>query len=210
MTCHSFWPSASCVSNLFFYFPFSRVCKLVCTPQYSFRNILFYVVLLLKTGQNSKHRNAGVSATWPRPLFPPPHPTSCRTSALRSLPTLYPAAGLLGFGVMTLLRSLVKPSASAGFSPRFRIKSLHHRLQPLQSPSLFSRAASSTPAVALKQSASIQNEEHQQQKPAAMDAMTKQQYLADSPPTVVRLEIKPHFEALETEKQRRYAHFISR
>ncbi|KAK2760967.1 hypothetical protein FQN54_002209 [Arachnomyces sp. PD_36] len=43
----------------------------------------------------------------------------------------------------------------------------------------------------------------------AMEAKMRQQYLADSPPTVVRLEIKPHFEAL-SEKQRRYAHFISR
>ncbi|PGH30904.1 dipeptidyl-peptidase III [[Emmonsia] crescens] len=45
--------------------------------------------------------------------------------------------------------------------------------------------------------------------PSIMDAKTKQQYLADSPPTVVRLEIKPHFEALD-DKQKRYAHFISR
>ncbi|KAI9840627.1 MAG: hypothetical protein M1837_001396 [Sclerophora amabilis] len=34
-------------------------------------------------------------------------------------------------------------------------------------------------------------------------------YLADAPPTVVRLEIKSHFEALN-EDQRRYAHYISR
>ena len=34
-------------------------------------------------------------------------------------------------------------------------------------------------------------------------------YLADAPPTVVRLEARPHFEAL-TDRQRRYAHFISR
>ncbi|KAI9887412.1 MAG: hypothetical protein M1823_000749 [Watsoniomyces obsoletus] len=33
-------------------------------------------------------------------------------------------------------------------------------------------------------------------------------YLADSPPTVVRLEIRPHFDAL-TDEQRRYAHYIS-
>ncbi|EEP80786.1 hypothetical protein UREG_05628 [Uncinocarpus reesii 1704] len=43
-----------------------------------------------------------------------------------------------------------------------------------------------------------------------MDTKTKEQYLADSPPTVVRLEIKPHFEALPDEKLKRYAHFISR
>jgi hypothetical protein len=42
-----------------------------------------------------------------------------------------------------------------------------------------------------------------------MDAKSKQLYLADAPPNVVKLEIKPHFEAL-TEKQKRYAHHISR
>ncbi|KAK2748715.1 hypothetical protein FQN57_000296 [Myotisia sp. PD_48] len=40
--------------------------------------------------------------------------------------------------------------------------------------------------------------------------MDKQQYLADSPPTIVRLEIKPHFEALSSDKLKRYSHFISR
>jgi hypothetical protein len=43
----------------------------------------------------------------------------------------------------------------------------------------------------------------------AMDAKAKKLYLADSPPTVVRLEIKPHFEAL-SDQQKRYAHHISR
>jgi hypothetical protein len=35
------------------------------------------------------------------------------------------------------------------------------------------------------------------------------QYYADSPPTVVPLAIKPHFEAL-TNQQKLYAHYISR
>jgi len=43
----------------------------------------------------------------------------------------------------------------------------------------------------------------------SMDSATKQQYLADDPPTVVPLPIKPHFEALN-DKEQRYAHFISR
>lgn len=34
-------------------------------------------------------------------------------------------------------------------------------------------------------------------------------YLADQPPTVVRLEIEKHF-ALLTEQQKRYAHYISK
>src|SRR5437763_1512441 len=42
-----------------------------------------------------------------------------------------------------------------------------------------------------------------------MDQKTKQLYLADAPPSVVKLEIRPHFEAL-TDKQKRYAHHISR
>ncbi|KAF2152883.1 dipeptidyl peptidase III [Myriangium duriaei CBS 260.36] len=42
-----------------------------------------------------------------------------------------------------------------------------------------------------------------------MDATTKQQYLADDPPTVVPLSIKPHFEALNSQ-EKLYAHWISR
>ena len=41
-----------------------------------------------------------------------------------------------------------------------------------------------------------------------MDEATKQQYLADDPPTVVPLAITPHFEALGT-KEQKYAHHIS-
>jgi dipeptidyl-peptidase-3 len=43
-----------------------------------------------------------------------------------------------------------------------------------------------------------------------MDPNVRKHYLADSPPSVVRLEIKPHFEALQDEKTKRYAHFMSR
>ncbi|KAI5866839.1 putative dipeptidylpeptidase III [Durotheca rogersii] len=42
-----------------------------------------------------------------------------------------------------------------------------------------------------------------------MDAQELKQYLADAPPSVVRLEIEKHFDAL-TDRQKRYAHFISR
>ncbi|RYP74567.1 hypothetical protein DL771_002833 [Monosporascus sp. 5C6A] len=42
-----------------------------------------------------------------------------------------------------------------------------------------------------------------------MDAEDLKHYLADAPPTVVRLEIEKHFDAL-SEKQKRYAHYISR
>ncbi|PLN76909.1 dipeptidyl peptidase [Aspergillus taichungensis] len=43
-----------------------------------------------------------------------------------------------------------------------------------------------------------------------MDANIKQHYLADSPPTVVRLEVKHHFDGLKDEKLRKYAHYMSR
>ncbi|TVY26519.1 putative dipeptidyl peptidase [Lachnellula hyalina] len=42
-----------------------------------------------------------------------------------------------------------------------------------------------------------------------MNAAELKNFLADSPPSAVTLEIKPHFEAL-SDKQARYAHFISR
>jgi dipeptidyl-peptidase-3 len=42
-----------------------------------------------------------------------------------------------------------------------------------------------------------------------MNAQELKHYLADSPPTVVRLEIEKHFDAL-TDKQKRYSHFISK
>ncbi|KAJ5610025.1 hypothetical protein N7510_006744 [Penicillium lagena] len=44
----------------------------------------------------------------------------------------------------------------------------------------------------------------------AMDDNIKQHYLADSPPTVVRLEIRPHFETLQDPSLRKYAHYMSR
>jgi dipeptidyl-peptidase-3 len=43
---------------------------------------------------------------------------------------------------------------------------------------------------------------------ASIDSATLQQYLADSPPSVVPLAIKPHFEAL-TDQEKLYAHHIS-
>jgi dipeptidyl-peptidase-3 len=42
-----------------------------------------------------------------------------------------------------------------------------------------------------------------------MNTQELKNFLADSPPSTVRLEIKKHFEAL-TDQQKRYAHFISR
>ncbi|PWY86307.1 dipeptidyl peptidase [Aspergillus heteromorphus CBS 117.55] len=43
-----------------------------------------------------------------------------------------------------------------------------------------------------------------------MDDKVRQHYLADSPPTVVRLEVKPHFDNLKDPKLRKYAHYLSR
>jgi dipeptidyl-peptidase III len=42
-----------------------------------------------------------------------------------------------------------------------------------------------------------------------MNAQEVAHYLADAPPSVVRLEIAQHFDAL-TDKQKRYSHFISK
>ncbi len=44
---------------------------------------------------------------------------------------------------------------------------------------------------------------------ATMNAQELSSYLADAPPSVVRLEAEKHFVAL-SDKQKRYAHFISR
>ena len=43
---------------------------------------------------------------------------------------------------------------------------------------------------------------------SAIQSETLKQYLADSPPAVVPLTIKPHFEAL-TDKEKLYAHHLS-
>lgn len=45
---------------------------------------------------------------------------------------------------------------------------------------------------------------------STMEDNVKQHYLADSPPSVVRLEIKSHFDALKDESLRKYAHYMSR
>jgi dipeptidyl-peptidase-3 len=42
----------------------------------------------------------------------------------------------------------------------------------------------------------------------AIDQETLKHYLADHPPTVVPLAIKPHFEALN-DQEKLYAHYIS-
>jgi len=44
--------------------------------------------------------------------------------------------------------------------------------------------------------------------PASIDAESLKQYLADNPPAVVPLAIKPHFESL-SDKEKLYAHHIS-
>ena len=51
--------------------------------------------------------------------------------------------------------------------------------------------------------------QHQRFSSTTMNSQELVHYLADKPPSVVRLEIEKHFEAL-TDKQKRYAHFISK
>lgn len=43
-----------------------------------------------------------------------------------------------------------------------------------------------------------------------MDEQIRKHYLADSPPTVVKFEVKSHFDNLQNERQRKYAHYMSR
>lgn len=59
-------------------------------------------------------------------------------------------------------------------------------------------------------SSPVNNSSFTSQKALIMDASIKQHYLADSPPTVVRLEAKSHFESLKDVKLRKYAHYMSR
>jgi len=47
------------------------------------------------------------------------------------------------------------------------------------------------------------------QRHFTMNAQELKNFLADSPPTIVNLEIRKHFEAL-TDQQARYAHYLSR
>lgn len=42
-----------------------------------------------------------------------------------------------------------------------------------------------------------------------MDSQELKAFFADAPPSVVRLEIAKHFDAL-TDKQKRYAHYIAK
>ena len=42
-----------------------------------------------------------------------------------------------------------------------------------------------------------------------MDDSTLDQYLADDPPAIVTLEIRPHFDAL-TDREKKYSHYVSR
>jgi len=51
--------------------------------------------------------------------------------------------------------------------------------------------------------------QHKTMHQQAMDESTLKQYLADDPPTIVPLAIKPHFDALQP-KEKKYAHYISR
>ncbi|KAG5297643.1 dipeptidyl peptidase III [Histoplasma ohiense] len=108
---------------------------------------------------------------------------------------------------MTPLRSLSCKGYSKAipFSAASRPLQLRHQFPVSQKYCRFASTSSAAVAIRLKPTTTPLSNEI----PSVMDAKVKQQYLADSPPTVVRLEIKPHFEALD-DQQKRYAHFISR
>lgn len=74
----------------------------------------------------------------------------------------------------------------------------------LKTPALAAPRASSVPSVTFTLTLTRPTRRH-----LTMDAKELSSYLADSPPTVVRLEIAKHFDAL-TDRQKRYAHYISK
>ncbi|KAI1382241.1 peptidase family M49 [Hypoxylon crocopeplum] len=95
---------------------------------------------------------------------------------------------------MTILSSLTRSSPSIFRTsrlpvPKFSLGSLNSRILK--------------PQVDLRYQVAIRS------LTSKMDTQELKQYLADAPPSVVRLEIEKHFDAL-TDKQKRYSHFISR
>ena len=101
------------------------------------------------------------------------------------------------------------PLPASGFS---RVSLVARRLPSLSSTAFRStaRIASATrlrPRLAVATSTSSLY--FQARRPFTMDAAELTHYLADEPPSVVRLEIEKHFEPLDA-KQKRYAHFISK
>ncbi|XHG00525.1 hypothetical protein AWENTII_003968 [Aspergillus wentii] len=92
--------------------------------------------------------------------------------------------------------SLHRPSAS--FLPLNRLPHPLHRFQRFGSSNVLSSSFNTSTSTTVTPHKLM------------MDAKVKQHYLADSPPSVVRLEIKSHFDNLKDAKLRKYAHYISR
>ncbi|KAK3934786.1 dipeptidyl peptidase [Diplogelasinospora grovesii] len=75
---------------------------------------------------------------------------------------------------------------------------------------LSTNAILTRPRISIQPKSSIQGQkEFRRLLTLSMNAQELSSYYADAPPSVVRLEIEKHFEAL-TDRQKRYAHFISR
>ncbi|KAJ1331512.1 dipeptidyl-peptidase III [Microdochium nivale] len=102
-----------------------------------------------------------------------------------------------------LCRGAASRAISSGFLSPTHLRSLN----------IHTQSTSSHPRVASRLQALLHNRtKYSRPQPArhyTMDAQELKHYLADAPPSVVRLEIEPHFDAL-TDKQKRYAHYISR
>lgn len=75
-------------------------------------------------------------------------------------------------------------------------------------PTLGPSFAFRSPALSLAPVRPVQIQKEQPRRLLSMNAQELSQYLADAPPSVVRLEIEKHFTAL-SDSQKRYAHFIS-
>lgn len=82
-------------------------------------------------------------------------------------------------------------------------------LFPLRSRGLGLSRTLAHPAIRTPAFPKTQFQQNQPRRLLNMNAQELTQYLADAPPAVVRLEIEKHFEAL-SDKQKRYAHFISK
>ena len=119
--------------------------------------------------------------------------------------------------------SLLRPKPTNGALSIISLHHLHHhnlgqtRLNshlslsrgPVPNLGRITPASSQAAFTPLRSSLSIYPARKLATMAANLDPASLKQHLADSPPSVVRLEIEKHFEAL-TDKQKRYAHYISK
>ena len=170
------------------YLPFHHDCSILVeqSPQFDLRNInhISRVITWINLGlQPDKELLLNLLQQL---LSPSAHMRLSRGLATRCWPSEH--------------RFLHRPSVS--FLPLNRHHSPHHRPLPFPRTSTVSSVLPSRSNFSTQASLRI--------SVTTMDESIKQHYLADSPPTVVRLEVKQHFDKLQDPKLRKYAHYISR